>query len=177
MKKLFCSIAVLGIVLFAVPSIGQITLTKIYNVYSSLEEVQFVLDKGQVDGRIVQFLLDDNNPSDQKAAVMNALTSNNTTQSNALTFKQFVARKYSENWQQLNTAKLTANELFCYGYLTILDEEGAIENGLPLLQEAISIDPSDYTIQLITSLAAAQESVQNRNKCEARQKVNSVKYP
>jgi hypothetical protein len=174
MKKIFHSLAVLSIILFTIPATAQITLTTIYDVYNSSEEVQFVLDKGQIDGRIVQFLLDDNQPSDQKAAIMNALTSNNSTQSNALTFKQFVARKYGENWQQLNTSKLTANELFCFGYLTILDEEGTIENGLPLLEEAIAKDPSDYTIQLITALASAQKSVENRNKCEAWLKVESV---
>lgn len=174
MKKIYCSLAVLGVFLFAFPAHAQITLTNVYKVYSAVEEVQFVLDKGQIDGRIVQFLLDDNQPSDQKAAVMNALTANNSTQSNALTFKQFVARKYGENWQQMNTSKITANELFCFGYLTILDEEGSVENGLPLMEQAITKDPSDYTIQLFTALASAQESLKNRNECEAWQKVNSI---
>ena len=152
-----------------------VTLTNFHDSFSYLDEVRHVLDHGLIDGRIVNFLVDQNNPIDEKAAIINALVDNNKFNSNALTFKQYVARKYKENWESLDLSKLSAEELFCLGYITILDENGATENGLPILEMAEQKNPYSYTISLFSALANAERSIEAGNNCEGWKACQAVK--
>jgi len=152
-----------------------VTLTDFHNVYNYLDEVQHVIEHGLLDGKVVAFLVDENNPIDQKAAIINALVVNNKTQSNALTFRQYVARKYKSNWETFDLNNLTGDELFCLGYLTILDEQGNSTNGLPILELAVQKNPGSYTISLFYALAMAENSIRQGNACEGWRTCNNVK--
>ena len=154
---------------------NPVTMTDFHLTFTYLDEVQLVLDHGVIDGRVVGFLVDQNNPIDEKAGIMNALVVNNKSHANALTFKQYVARKYEENWESLTLSKLTADELFCLGYLTILDEKGKADNGLPILELAEEKNPYSYTIALFRALASASNSIGSGNPCEAWQSCQAVK--
>jgi hypothetical protein len=138
-----------------------------YDTYNYLEQVAYVENNGVLDGRVMPFLMDENTPIDQKAAVINAFTANNKIKNNALTMKQFLARKYGENFQTLNLEKLTADELFCYGYLTLMDEGGKPDNALPVLEMAVAKNPSSQTIATIHALVAAQKALDNGDQCGA----------
>jgi len=154
---------------------NPVTLTDFHNIYNYLDEVQHVIEHGLIDGRVVAFLVDENNPIDQKAAIMNALVLNNKTQSNALTLRQYLARKHNDNWQALDLKNLSGDELFCLGYLTILDEEGNSSNGLPILELATQKNPGSYTINLFYALAMAENSIRLGNACEGWKTCNLVK--
>ena len=154
---------------------NPVTLTSFYSAFDYLNEVQTVLDRGMIDGRMISYLLDETTPIDEKAGIMNALVEKNTTQTNALTIKQLLARKYGENWQSMDLSKLSGSELFCLGYLSILDEEGNPENGLPILKMATEKNPNSSTINLIYSLALAQEFLNQNKDCEAWKACNIVK--
>lgn len=154
---------------------NPVTLTSFYNTFNYLDEVRFVLDNGTVDGRMIAFLVDQNNPIDEKAGIINALAKNNKFKSNALTFRQYVSRKYGENWQDLNLDKLSADELFCLGYLTIMDEDGSATNGLPILDLAEQKNPYSKTIRLFKALAFAEQSIGQGNACDGWKACNEVK--
>lgn len=152
-----------------------VTLTDFHKTYNYLEEVQHVLNNGLIDGRVVAFLTDENNPVDQKAAIINTLVVNNKTKSNALTFKQYVSRKYKENWENLDLSKLNGDELFCLGYMTILDDNGNSTNGLPMLEKALEKKPESYTINLFYALAKAERLIVKGQECDAWKASNDVK--
>jgi hypothetical protein len=152
-----------------------VTLTNFHASFGYLDEVRHVLDHGLIDGRIVNFLVDQNNPIDEKAAIINALVDNNKYKSNALTFKQYIARKYKESWESLDLNKLNAEELFCLGYMTIQDENGATTNGLPILEMAEQKNPYSYTISLFRALASAEVSIDAGNDCEGWKECQAVK--
>lgn len=175
MKKIsLIAIAIVGFFTIGTAAV-PVTMTNFHSVYNYLMEVSHVVENGVIDGRTVSFLVDENNPIDQKAAIINGLVTNNKTKSNALTFKQFVARKYGENWENLDLNKLSGDELFCLGYITIIDGEGNSEDGLTVLNMAVQKSPNSYTINLIHALAVAQSSINNGNDCEGWKTCNSVK--
>ncbi len=144
-----------------------VTLTSFHSNFSQLEEVQTILQMGVLDGKSAYFLMDENNPIDQKAAIINALVDSDRDSDNANTFSMFVARKYGANFQDMDLNLLSAHELFCMGYLTIIDEKGSPELALPIFEIAIQKDAKSYTIQLINALANAQSSINQKDNCTA----------
>lgn len=87
---------------------------------------------GVLDGKSAYFLMDENNPIDQKAAIINALIESDKDSENATTFSMFLARKHGANFQDMDLNLLSADELFCMGYLTIMDEDGNPDLALPI---------------------------------------------
>jgi hypothetical protein len=172
-KVIFVAVLIVGCLSLGYAQ-SNVTLTSFYNAYSQLENVQTVLQMGVLDGNSAYFLMDENNPIDQKAAVINALIESDKEQENATTFSMFVARKYGVNFQDLDLNLLTGDELFCMGYLTIIDEQGNPNLALPILEKAIEKDSKSYTIQLITALAKAQSSLNQKDNCTAWKTFSTV---
>lgn len=154
---------------------NPVTMTDFHGIFNYLNEVNHVSENGLIDGRVVSFLVNENNPIDQKAAVINALVANNKTKSNALTFRQFVARKYKENWENLDLNKLNGEELFCLGYITIIDEDGNSPEGFSMLEMAAEKVPASMTINLINALAKAQNMIKDGDNCGAWETFNAAK--
>lgn len=148
--------------------------TQFFSTYNYLEEVSWLETNGVLDGRIVPFLMDESTPIDQKAAVINVLTVNNKIKNNASTFKQFMGRKYGADFNNLDLTKLTAHELFCLGYLTLLDDEGNTETALPILEMAANKDPKSETIATVHALAAGQKAINEGDNCAAWQAYENV---
>lgn len=165
-----CFFTIAGITTAANP----VTLTKFYQHYSQLQPVQEIESHGVLTGRVASFLMDDNNPIDEKAAVVNAFTANNEKNIAALTYKQFVARKYKGDFNNLDLNQLNGEELFILGYLTLMDDKGDPENALPILEMADQKLTNSLTVNTILALARAQQSISHRNECEAWQTINRV---
>ncbi|MFU8842772.1 MAG: hypothetical protein ACNA7V_03075 [Bacteroidales bacterium] len=165
-KTILLSLIILPAFLTGIIASEPVTNTKFYTVYGSLPEVSHIETHGTADGNVLPFLIGPENPIDQKAAVMNTLLVNNQNKNNAVTFRMFVARTYRENFETLDLNKLTADELFCLGYLTLLDEDGATANALPILQMAKVKNPSSSTIAIVHALATTQASAKAGNPCE-----------
>lgn len=167
MKKLIL-VAILFVGLMShLSAQSPVTLTSFHNSYSQLEGVQTILEMGALDGKSAYFLMDESNPMDQKAAIINALVDSDKGKENATTFSMFVARKYGVNFQEMDLNILTAGELFCMGYLTIMDEKGNPDLALPIFAKAIEKDSKSYTIQMINALANAQSSINKKDNCAA----------
>jgi hypothetical protein len=173
-KTILLSLFILSGAYAGIRASEPVTLTKLYTVYNNLIEVNHVETHGTIDGTVLPFLTDPDNPIDQKTAVINALVVNNQNKNNAATFKMFVARKYRENWETLDLAKLTAAELFCLGYMTLMDEAGAIAHALPILEMAKAKDPASSTIAIIHAIAYTQSLAKGGDQCTGWALFNQV---
>lgn len=175
MKKInLILFAIIGMIATA-GAANPVTMTDFHRVYNYLTEVNSVLDHGVIDGRIMPFMMDENTPIDQKAAVINALVVKNTSKSNALTFKQFISRNYGENWESPDLTKFSADDLFCLGYMMILDADGNSEEGTAILEMASRKAPNSLTINTIYALALAQNAINSGNACEGWKAISNVK--
>ena len=163
------SMAFAGVLLGANP----VTMTKFYQ-YFSIDEIQVVESNGVLNGPVAMFLLDDNNPLEQKAALANAFVTNNQNNGTAHTFRQFLARQYRADFENLDLNLLNGEELFILGYLTIIDNKGNPDEGLPILEMADKKLTNSLTINMIMALAQAQQLINNGNSCQAWQTINGV---
>lgn len=173
-KTIILSLFILSGVYAGIRASEPVTLTKLYTVYNNLIEVNHVVTHGTIDGTVLPFLADPDNPIDQKAAVINALVASNQNKNNAETFKMFTARKYGENWETLDLSKLTAAELFSLGYLTLMDEAGATAKALPILEMAKAKDPASSTIAIIHAIANTQALAHDGDQCSGWALYNQI---
>ena len=93
---------------------------------------------------------------DIKAAIINALSQDFNGKSNHLIFIDYLAAKYKQNVSDLILSELTAEELFCLGYLLVMDDYFQPENELELLELAIQKNQTSYTIHIINALTKSQ---------------------
>lgn len=166
MKKYISAFLAIFILSMAVFASTPVTLVSFYSDYSNIDEVRIMEENGVLDGRVMPFLLNENNPIDQKAAVINALVNTDQPRRNASTFKQFLARKYKDNFETMDINILNGHELFCLGYLTMIDDMGNPKNALPILELAKSKNQNSRTVAMIYALASAQESINKNIPCE-----------
>lgn len=173
-KTIILSLFILSGVYAGLLASEPVTLTKLFTVYNNLTEVNHVETHGAIDGTVIQFLTDPDNPIDQKAAVINALVVNNQNKNNAETFKMFIARQLRENWETLDLTKLAAAELFSIGYMTLMDDDGATANALPILEMAKAKDPTSSTIAIMHAVAHAQALAKDGDQCTGSALFNQV---
>lgn len=152
---------------------NPVTLVSFYSVYNYLPQVTYVENHGVVDGKVIQFLLDETAAIDEKAAVINALTTHNELKRNALTYRQFLARKYGVHFQVLDAGQLLPEEAFCLGYLELMDQQGDPATALPWLEKAATTKPESQTIQVIYQLAQAESLIREKKPCEAWELFNN----
>ncbi|MEZ5082554.1 MAG: hypothetical protein R2750_03775 [Bacteroidales bacterium] len=166
MKKFISTIIAVLLLSTAILASSPITLVSFYLEYANINEVGIMEESGALDGRVMPFLLDENNPIIQKAAVINALVNTDKPRYNASTFKQFIARNYKDNFETMDINKLNGHELFCLGYLTLIDDMGNPDNALPILTLALEKNKNSQTVHMIHSIASAQQFINKGNKCE-----------
>jgi hypothetical protein len=175
MKKTFLFTIFISLgVLAGIKASEPVTKTQFFSVYGNLAEIDYVQNHGAIEREVILFLTDTENPIDQKAAVINTLLVNNQNRNNAETFTMMVARLHRENFQNLDLNKLTGEQLFCLGYLTLVDEDGVTANALPILEMARSKDPGSSTIALIYAMTSAQASAEAGDHCKGWDLFNQV---
>jgi hypothetical protein len=165
-KTILLSLIILPAFLTSIIASEPVTKTKFYTVYGSLSEVSHIETHGTVDGNVLPFLIDPENPIDQKAAVMNTLLVNNQNKNNAVTFSMLMARLNRENFETLDLNKLSAEELFCLGYLTLMDDDGSTARALPILGMAKDKNPASSTIAIVHAIASTHASAEEGNQCK-----------
>ncbi|MFH0865418.1 MAG: hypothetical protein V1904_04455 [Bacteroidota bacterium] len=139
---------------------SPITSTTFYTFYSDVVVVEKAHQSGTVDDTIADYLLSDTVAIDVKAAIINALSWNFNGKNNASLLTSFIMKKYSySNGFDLNV--LSAEDIFCLGYLTIMDNYFQTEKPIKILTLASSKDPKSFTIQMILALAIAQHDMES----------------
>jgi len=151
-----------------------LTLVRFYDNYMSDQNVQNTKKYGTLDGNAARYLMDQNVGIEYKAAVINVLIGSEN-KNNASTLAMHLGRKYGQPFDQLDYDQLNGHELFALGYLMIIDNNGDPTEGLPLLERAKQLLPNSYTVNVIHSLARAEELVKQGDECEAWQTAEAVK--
>lgn len=160
MKKIaFLFISLVTISVTAVKADSPITSTYFAASYYNYPIVLDAEIKHELTDEIAAFLLDKNNPIDAKAAVINAIGWNFDGSKNSEVFKTHLAKSKGITTAQINLEELTADELFCMGYLLAFDDYFIVDDALNMLEKAASKNKNSFTIHLILNMTKAQKTM------------------
>ncbi|MCC7210558.1 MAG: hypothetical protein E3K40_07055 [Candidatus Brocadia sp.] len=169
MKKILVLITLLKL-LFVFPGISHadspITATDFYKAYLDVKMVQRAHLEGVMGLEIAEFLSSPENPVDHKAAVINALSWRFEGKNNAELYTYYLGLLYHMPVVELNTDFLSADEIFCLGYLIAMDDYFHPENAIILLEEAYKAANDSFTVSAVLALAKAQIAFE-QDWCEA----------
>ena len=144
---------------------SPITATKFYEAYLDVKMVERAHLEGVMGLEIAEFLSSPENPIDVKAAVINALSWKIDGKSNAELYAYYLALLYHVSVTELDTEFLSVDEIFCLGYLTIMDDYFHPEKALLLLEEAHKVMKESFTVSIILALTRGQK-VMDYDWCE-----------
>jgi hypothetical protein len=144
---------------------SPITATGFYEAYMDVKMVERAHMEGVMGLEIAEFLTSTENPIDVKAAVINALSWKFEGKSNAELYAYYLALLYHVSVAELDTEFLSADEVFCLGYLMIMDDYFHPEKALPLLEEARDAMKDSFTVSIIFALTRGQ-AVMDYDWCE-----------
>lgn len=154
---------------------SPVTSTDFYTAYMDIDEVRAAAETGIMDNVMAEFLLDENNPVDQKAAVINALSWEKNPGRNVETFNQFLGRKYGVSFENIDRSLLNGDELFCLGYLTAMADYFDTSAASGLLELARDKNPDSFTINMILAIIDAQYFIDYPDRwCEIWQTCDEV---
>jgi hypothetical protein len=153
----------LGIALFALclasapaRADSPLTSTPFHQVFTEDKLVMKAAKEGVMSFEFGDYLTSPKVGIARKAALINALGWDIEGKHNGEMFLYYLALKHREQLDTLELEELTPHELFCIGYLTVLDNYFEPEDGLALLQYARELMPESLTVALITALAESQ---------------------
>ena len=159
MKKKFLLVLILKMLcIFSATSHADspITATDFYEAYLDVKMVQRAHLEGVVGIEIAEYLSSPENPIDAKAAVINALSWRFEGKNNAELYTYYLGLLYHMSITELDTDFLSADEIFCLGYLIAMDNYFHPENAIPLLEEAHKVMKDSFTVSIVLALAKAQ---------------------
>ena len=155
---------------------SPITSTDFYKAYLHIPEVEEAHEIGVLSDKIAQYLLDSENSLDKKAAVINALYWDIDRKINAFLFKRHLKAKYQVKDDIDSLVKvMNDEELFCLGYMTVMDNYFEPEKSLIYFESASSSIRESYTFQIINALIKTQSLIKDQNKwCRIWTTINAV---
>jgi len=152
---------------------SPITATGFYEAYMDVKMVERAHLEGVMGLEIAEFLTSPGNPIDVKAAVINALSWKFDGKNNAELYAYYLALLYHVSVAELDTEFLSADEIFCIGYLTAMDDYFHPEKALPILEEAHKVMKESFTVSIILALARGQKAM-DYDWCEVWQLTEEV---
>lgn len=114
---------------------------------------------------VADYLLNEDNPIDVKAAVINAIGWNYEGNGNAQTFKEMIAKSKGATTQQLNLNDLSAHELMCLGYFIAMDNYFIVEEAINILEMSAAKNENSFTINMILTMVKGQQAM-DTNFCK-----------
>jgi len=157
---------------------SPITSTDFHNAYADIAMVGKAKTTRILTDEIADFLLSEENKVDEKMAVINALGWEMNGKKNAQLFKQLLEKKYNQT--EINLEPMSAEDLCCYGYLTIMDNYFVYDDALNILKVAQTKNKNSFTIAIIVALVEAQKAMDSNwcrvwKVCEAVDKNKKYK--
>jgi len=152
---------------------SPITSTTFYTSYSELPIVQKVHSSGTIDDSIAAYLLNDSITIDVKAAIINAFSGNAAGKNNAPILMQHIIKKYKLG-KGFDINLLSADDIFCLGYLDIMENISQTEKSIKILTIAINKKPKSFTIRMILALVEAQNDM-NSYPCDVYKTCTDIK--
>ena len=155
---------------------SPITSTDFYKAYLHVPEVVEAYETGVLSEEIAQYLLDPENSIDKKSAVINALSWDFDRKINAHLFKRYLNEKYQVKDDIDSLVKVMNDmELFCLGYMTVMDNYFDPEKSLIYFESTSSSIRKRYTFQIINALIKTQSLIEDQDKwCRIWTTVNAV---
>ena len=155
---------------------SPITSTDFYKAYLHISEVEEANKVGVLSEGMAQYLLDSENSIDKKAAVINALSWDFDRKINAFLFKRHLKAKYQVKDDIDSLVKvMNDEELFCLGYMTVMDNYFDPEKSLIYFESASSSIRESYTFQIINALIKTQSLIKDQDKwCRIWTTINAV---
>ena len=155
---------------------SPITSTDFYKAYLHISEVEEANKVGVLSEGMAQYLLDSENSIDKKAAVINALSWDFDRKINAFLFKRHLKAKYQVKDDIDSLIKvMNDEELFCLGYMTVMDNYFDPEKSLIYFESASSSIRESYTFQIINALVKTQSLLEDQDKwCRIWTTINAV---
>jgi hypothetical protein len=137
---------------------SPVTSTPFHQAYLDIGIVKEAKASGVLTEKIFSYLSSPENPIDVKAAIINALGWKLEGKSNCRTLYELLAQKREVSLQTLidHTELLGSDELFCLGYLQLMDDYFHPEKAIPLLELAYQKRPKSFTVSIVFALARAQ---------------------
>ncbi|MBN1898894.1 MAG: hypothetical protein JW827_08965 [Spirochaetes bacterium] len=158
MKKISFIILVFILTRFALAD-SPITSTDFYKAYSEIDLVKEAKSSGVMSLKIAEYLSSPSNSIDKKAAVINALSWKFEGKSNAELYSYYLALNQGQLLKNLDIDLLQADEIFCLGYLTVMDDYFHPEKAFLLLEKAKNNLKNSFTASMILALAKAQKAM------------------
>jgi hypothetical protein len=152
---------------------SPITSTDFYKSYLDNTMVMKAHNSGVMNDTIAEYLLNDTIAIDIKAAVINALSWSIDGKDNAPLFVQYIIKKNNLG-KAFDMNTLSADAIFCLGYLTIMDDYFQTDKAISILSLARDKKPKSYTVNIILALAEAQR-VFDSDWCGVYKVCNEVK--
>ena len=155
---------------------SPITSTEFYKAYLHIPEVEEAHTIGVLSEGIAEYQLNSDNSLDKKAAVINALSWDIDRKINAFLFKRYLKEKYQIK-DDIDSLIQVMNdeELFCLGYITVMDNYFSPENSLIYFDSTGDSIRQSYTFQIINALVKTQSLLEDQNKwCRIWKTINSV---
>ena len=176
MKKAFIPVLIVKLLFISSSASfadSPITATDFYEAYRDVKMVQRAHLEGVMGVEIAEFLSSPENPIDVKAAVINAISWRFEGKNNAELYTYYLGLLYHMSITELDTGFLSADEIFCMGYLIAMDNYFQPENAIPLLEEAHKLMKDSFAVSIVLALAKAQIAFE-QDWCEAWKITESV---
>jgi len=149
---------------------SPITSTPFYKAYLDYDIVTQAHESGVMDEEFANYLHSKENPIDVKAAVINALSWDFNGKKNADIYCSLI---FYKTIKEIKNTKLSGDDLFCVGYLLVMDNYFKPERGIPFLNKAVKKLKSSYTVAMINALAEAQKAMDS-DWCEVWNLIEDV---
>ncbi|TAH69988.1 MAG: hypothetical protein EWM47_05775 [Anaerolineaceae bacterium] len=160
MKKIIAIICIcMGLLLHSTTAYADspITSTPFYKEYLDFDIVQ-ASEQGTINEEIAEYLADESNPIDIKAAVINALSWDFYGKDNAEIYSQLI---YGKPINELDFISLPGDQQFCIGYLMAMDDYFDVEQALEYLKIAEENSGNSFTVSIIRALVEAMDMGDN----------------
>ncbi|MDF2541686.1 MAG: cell wall-binding protein [Herbinix sp.] len=160
MKKLIAVVMVLIGLFFMVDKAyadSPVTSTPFSKAYYNVDIVKKASGRNNITEDMADFLADENNPIDVKAAIINALSWNVNGKNNTDRYCQFI---YKKSLMEIDISTLSGDQQFCIGYLLAMDDISfKTTQSMDYLRMARSNMIDSLTVAIITFLVETMNEV------------------
>ena len=153
---------------------SPITSTQFHKAYMDIHEVKKAKKEGVMSLLFFSVLTSESRSIDEKAALINALGWNFNGKNNSEIFLDMLIEKYKVKEMKSFFGKLSGGEIFCLGYLRVMDRYNQPKEAIPLLQLARKKIPASFTVAIVLALTEAQEAM-NTSWCKVWRLAEKVK--
>ena len=175
MKNTFLGILAMLFFSYQASADSPLTSTEFYKAYEKLPIIQLAGNSNSLlTKELMNYLVDKDNPTDVKIALINRLGWNIKGKKNASILIKYLKSKYSFNTTAELKAGLSTSDLICIAYLKSMDNYFDTKEALTFATAAQAKEPKSYTINIIRSLIKAQDYLY-KSYCQVFKIVDEVR--